>query len=72
MLAAGNRRLAAIVAGLREALGGPATRDAQEAAAEHHAILAALEAGDADRAAAAMRYHLRRTAELAGAGATRA
>ena len=72
VLAAGNRRLAAIVAGLREALGGPATRDAQEAAAEHHAILAALEAGDADRAAAAMRYHLRRTAELAGAGATRA
>jgi DNA-binding GntR family transcriptional regulator len=61
-----------IVAGLREALGGPVTRDAQEAAAEHHAILAALEAGDADRAAAAMRYHLRRTAELAGAGATRA
>jgi DNA-binding GntR family transcriptional regulator len=66
VLAAGNRRLAAIVAGLREALGPPA-RDPQEAAAEHRAILAALEAGDADRAAAAMRYHLRRTAELAGA-----
>jgi DNA-binding GntR family transcriptional regulator len=66
VLAAGNRRLAAIVGGLREAL-GPAARDAQEAAAEHRAILAALEAGDADRAAAAMRYHLRRTAELAGA-----
>jgi DNA-binding GntR family transcriptional regulator len=42
-------------------------RDAQEASAEHRAILAALEAGDADRAAAAMRYHLLRTAELAGA-----
>jgi DNA-binding GntR family transcriptional regulator len=67
VLAAGNRRLAAIVAGLREALAGAAARDAQEAAAEHHAILAALEAGDADRAAAAMRYHLLRTAELAGA-----
>ena len=68
VVAAGNRRLAAIVAGLREALGGPIARDAQEAAAEHRAILAALEAGDADRAAAAMRYHLRRTAELLGAG----
>ena len=67
VLAAGNRRLAAIVAGLREALGGPTDRDPEEAAAEHRAILAALEAGDADRAAAAMRYHLRRTAELAGA-----
>ena len=71
VLAAGNRRLAAIVAGLREALAGAGTRDPQEAAAEHRAILAALEAGDADRAAAAMRYHLRRGAELA-AGATRA
>ena len=67
VLAAGNRRLAAIVAGLREALGAPTTRDPEEAAAEHRAILAALQAGDADRAAAAMRYHLRRTAELAGA-----
>ena len=72
VLAAGNRRLAAIVAGLREALAGPAGRDAQEALAEHRAILAAIEAGDADRAAAAMRYHLRRGAELAGAGSTRA
>jgi len=67
VLAAGNRRLAAIVAGLREALGGAPARDPEEAAAEHRAILAALEAGDTERAAAAMRYHLRRTAELAGA-----
>jgi DNA-binding GntR family transcriptional regulator len=72
VLAAGNRRLAAIVAGLREALAGPAGRDAQEALAEHRAILAAIEAGDADRAAAAMRYHLRRGAELAGARSIRA
>ena len=42
--------------------GRRATR--HEASAEHRAILAALEAGDAERAAAAMRYHLRRTAEL--------
>jgi DNA-binding GntR family transcriptional regulator len=67
LLAAGNRRLAAIVAGLREVLAGPVARDADEVAAEHRAILDALEAGDADRAAAAMRYHLRRTAELLGA-----
>jgi len=67
LLAAGNRRLAAIVAGLREVLAGPGARDADEVAAEHRAILAALEAADADRAAAAMRYHLRRTAELLGA-----
>ena len=67
VLAAGNRRLASIVAGLREALAGHDRRDAEEAAAEHRAILAALEAGDPERASAAMRYHLRRTAELAGA-----
>ena len=67
LLAAGNRRLAAIVAGLREVLTGPGARDAEEVAAEHRAILDALEAADADRAAAAMRYHLRRTAELLGA-----
>ena len=65
--AAGNRRLAAIVGGLREALAGPGARDAEEVAAEHRAILDALEAADADRAAAAMRYHLRRSAELRGA-----
>ena len=65
--AAGNRRLAAIVRGLRDALAGPGARDPDEAAAEHRAILAALEAADADRAAAAMRYHLLRTAELLGA-----
>ncbi len=64
LLAAGNRRLAGIIAGLRGALAGPGARDADEVAAEHRAILDALEAGDADRAAAAMRYHLRRTAEL--------
>jgi DNA-binding GntR family transcriptional regulator len=65
--AAGNRRLAAIAGGLRETLAGPGSRDAEEVAAEHRAILDALEAADADRAAAAMRYHLRRTAELLGA-----
>jgi DNA-binding GntR family transcriptional regulator len=67
LLAAGNRRLAAIVGGLRELLGRHAARDAAELEAEHRAILAALEAGDAERAAAAMRYHLRRTAELVAA-----
>jgi DNA-binding GntR family transcriptional regulator len=65
--AAGNRRLAAIVAGLREALAGTGERDTAEVAAEHRAILDALDAGDADRATAAMRYHLRRSAELIGA-----
>jgi DNA-binding GntR family transcriptional regulator len=65
--AAGNRRLAAVVAGLREALAGTGARDAAEVAAEHRAILDALDAGDADRASAAMRYHLRRSAELIGA-----
>ena len=69
VLAAGNRRLAAVVAGLREALTGAGARESAELAAEHRAILDALEAGDADRAAAAMRYHLRRSAELLG-GAT--
>jgi DNA-binding GntR family transcriptional regulator len=67
LLAAGNRRLATIVGSLRDVLARPGGRDAEEVAAEHRAILDALQATDADRAAAAMRYHLRRTAELLGA-----
>jgi DNA-binding GntR family transcriptional regulator len=81
LLAAGNRRLAAIVARLRDTVRGRGastvgrSRSLEEILAEHAAILDALRAGDADRAAAAMRYHLRRTGDLLIAqegGATRA
>ena len=81
LLAAGNRRLAAIVAGLRDTVRGRGastvgrSRSLEEIQAEHGAILDALRAGDADRAGAAMRYHLRRTGDLLAAqygGATRA
>ena len=81
LLAAGNRRLAAIVAGLRDTVRGRGastvgrSRSLEEILAEHGAILDALRAGDADRAGAAMRYHLRRTGDLLAAqcgGATRA
>jgi DNA-binding GntR family transcriptional regulator len=40
------------------------SRTLEEILGEHAAILDALRAGDADRAAAAMRYHLRRTGDL--------
>jgi DNA-binding GntR family transcriptional regulator len=80
LLAAGNRRLAAIVAGLRDTVRGRGastvgrSRSLDEIQAEHGAILDALIAGDADRAGAAMRYHLRRTGDLLaaqyGGGAT--
>jgi DNA-binding GntR family transcriptional regulator len=80
LLAAGNRRLAAIVAGLRDTVRGRGastvgrSRGLEELLAEHGAILDALRAGAADRAGAAMRYHLRRTGDLLVAqyGATRA
>ena len=79
LLAAGNRRLATIVAGLRDTVRGRGastvgrSRTLEEIQAEHAAILDALRSGDADRAGAAMRYHLRRTGDLlaAGSGATR-
>ena len=77
LLAAGNRRLAAIVAGLRDTVRGRGastvgrSRSLEEIQAEHGAILDALRAGDADRAGAAMRYHLRRTGDLL-AGSTAA
>jgi len=70
LLAAGNRRLAAIVAGLRDTVRGRGastvgrSRSLDEILAEHGAILDALRSGDADRAGAAMRYHLRRTGDL--------
>jgi len=80
LLAAGNRRLAAIVAGLRDTVRGRGastvgrSRSLDEIQAEHGAILDALIAGDGDRAGAAMRYHLRRTGDLLagqyGGGAT--
>ncbi len=73
LLAAGNRRLAAIVAALRDTVRGRGastvgrSRSLEEILAEHGAILDALRAGDADRAGAAMRYHLRRTGDLLAA-----
>ncbi len=73
LLAAGNRRLAAIVAGLRDTVRGRGastvgrSRGLEEIQAEHGAILDALRSGDADRAGAAMRYHLRRTGDLLAA-----
>jgi DNA-binding GntR family transcriptional regulator len=76
--AGGNRRLNATVATLRDAVRGRGastvgrSRSLQELQAEHGAILDALRAGDGDRAAAAMRYHLSRTGDLLAAryGAT--
>jgi DNA-binding GntR family transcriptional regulator len=68
--ASGNRRLVAAVAQLRDAVRGRGastvgrSRGLPEILGEHGAILEALRAGDADRAAAAMRYHLRRTGDL--------
>ena len=73
LLAAGNRRLAAIVGGLRDTVRGRGastvgrSRSLDEIQAEHGAILDALRAGDGDRAGAAMRYHLRRTGDLLAA-----
>ena len=68
--AAGNERLAAVVARLRDAVRGRGastvgrSRELAEILAEHEAILAALRTGDGAAAAAAMRAHLRRTGEL--------
>jgi DNA-binding GntR family transcriptional regulator len=68
--ASGNRRLVAAVAGLRDAVRGRGastvgrSRSLAEILGEHRAILDALHAEDGDRAAAAMRYHLRRTGDL--------
>jgi DNA-binding GntR family transcriptional regulator len=70
LAASGNRRLVATVAQLRDAVRGRGastvgrSRDLPEILGEHRAILEALQAGDAERAAAAMRYHLRRTGDL--------
>jgi DNA-binding GntR family transcriptional regulator len=70
LAASGNRRLVASVAALRDAVRGRGastvgrSRSLEEILGEHRAILEALRAGDADRAAAAMRYHLRRTGDL--------
>ena len=79
--ASGNQRLVAAVAQLRDAVRGRGastvgrSRSLEEILAEHRAILEALQAGDGDRAAAAMRYHLRRTGDLLiaqeGGGSTR-
>jgi DNA-binding GntR family transcriptional regulator len=69
----GNRRLVAAVAALRDSIRGRGastvgrSRSLQEIQAEHAAILDALRADDGDRAAAAMRYHLRRTGDLLAA-----
>jgi DNA-binding GntR family transcriptional regulator len=71
--AGGNRRLVGAVATLRDAVRGRGastvgrSRSLQEIQAEHAAILDALRAGDGDRAAAAMRYHLSRTGDLLAA-----
>lgn len=76
LAAGGNRRLVAAVAQLRDAVRGRGastvgrSRGLPEILGEHRAILEALQAGDADRAAAAMRYHLRRTGDLLAAQAT--
>jgi DNA-binding GntR family transcriptional regulator len=70
LTASGNRRLVAAVAQLRDAVRGRGastvgrSRTLPEILGEHGAILDALRAGDGDRAAAAMRYHLRRTGDL--------
>jgi DNA-binding GntR family transcriptional regulator len=70
LAASGNRRLVTMVAGLRDAVRGRGastvgrSRTLEEILGEHRAILEALQAGDGDRAAAAMRYHLRRTGDL--------
>ena len=74
LLAAGNRRLAAIV-------GRPARHGARPRRLDRRALAqpggdpgrararssTRCEAGDADRAGAAMRYHLRRTGDLLAA-----
>jgi len=70
LAASGNRRLVAAVAQLRDAVRGRGastvgrSRGLPEILGEHRAIHEALQAGDAERAAAAMRYHLRRTGDL--------
>ena len=76
LAAGGNRRLVAAVAQLRDAVRGRGastvgrSRGLPEILGEHRAILEALRTGDGDRAAAAMRYHLRRTGDLLAAQAT--
>jgi DNA-binding GntR family transcriptional regulator len=70
LLAAGNRRLAGIVGGLRDLVRfrGASTvgrsRDLRAIHAEHVAIIAALRARDATAAAKHMREHLLHTAQL--------
>ena len=76
--ASGNRRLVAAVAQLRDAVRGRGastvgrSRALPEILGEHEAILEALRVGDGERAAAAMRYHLRRTGDLLAAQETAA
>jgi DNA-binding GntR family transcriptional regulator len=70
LLAGGNAKLAGIVRGLRDAtiaLGASTadrSRSLSDIADEHEPILAALAAGDADGAAAAVRAHVAHTGEL--------
>jgi DNA-binding GntR family transcriptional regulator len=63
-----NRRLTAVISSLRDHVRerGPATADPilTEILFEHEAILAALEAGDGDRAAEGMRSHLLTTGRI--------
>ncbi|NMH99716.1 FCD domain-containing protein [Pseudonocardia acidicola] len=77
--AAGNRRLAEYVDGLRDTVlrrgvsTARASRSLGDIVAEHREVLERIEAGDADGAAEAMRAHIQHTAELlisqeAGAG----
>ncbi len=68
--ASGNTRLVSYVDALRDSVlrqGVSTARSARslaEIVAEHQDVLERVEAGDADGAAAAMRRHIRRTAEL--------
>lgn len=68
--ASGNRRLAEHVDGLRDlvlhrgASTAGVSRSLAEIVAEHAAVLALVDAGDAEGAAAAMRAHLLHTAQL--------
>lgn len=70
LAASGNTRLAAYVDGLRDTVlrRGVSTarlsRSLHAIVEEHRAVMERLEAGDADGAAAAMRAHVRHTAQL--------
>lgn len=71
---AGNRRLVAVIAGLRDAVRfrGASTvgrgRDLRAIYVEHERLLEAMRAGDGEATAAAMRDHLVRTRRLLLAG----